>query len=75
MVWYRSDANKDDTIMMCEYCGKQRRVGHRVSHANNRTKRTFRPNIQTVHVMVHGSRKRIRLCTRCLRSGRVQKVA
>ena len=61
--------------MTCAVCGKRRQVGKRVSHANNRTARTFRPNIQTVHVTVNGAKRRLLLCTRCLRSGRAQRVA
>jgi large subunit ribosomal protein L28 len=59
----------------CEICGKQRSVGHNVSHANNKTKRTWRPNLQQVHAMVSGAGKRLLVCTRCLRTGRVQKAA
>ena len=58
----------------CEICGKKRQVGNNVSHANNRTKRVFRPNLQTVRALVQGAARRIRVCTRCLRSGLVQKA-
>jgi large subunit ribosomal protein L28 len=58
----------------CELCGKQRLVGNNVSHANNRTKRVFRPNIRTVRALVKGAAQRIKVCTRCLRSGLVQKA-
>lgn len=74
MVSYDPYADEVD-LMMCARCGKHRQVGRQVSHANNRTARTFRPNIQTVHVMVNGEKKRLRLCTRCLRSGRAQRIA
>ncbi len=59
----------------CEVCGKKRLVGNNVSHANNRTKRVFRPNLRRVRALVQGAAKRIRVCTRCLRSGLVKKVA
>lgn len=59
---------------VCSICGKGRSVGHNVSHANNKTKRVFNPNLQTVRAVVDGAHKRIRVCTRCLRSGRVQKA-
>lgn len=60
---------------VCEMCGKIPSVGHNVSHANNRTKRRWLPNLQRVKVKVHGSVKRVRVCTRCIRSGWVKKAA
>jgi large subunit ribosomal protein L28 len=59
----------------CELCGKGRLVGNKVSHSNIKTKRVQRPNLQRVHAVVDGSPKRLRVCTRCLRSGLVTKVA
>ena len=58
----------------CEICGKSPLYGHSVSHANNKTRRVFNPNIQTVRAVVGKSHKRIRVCTRCLRSGLVKKA-
>ena len=58
----------------CVVCGKQRMSGHHVSHANNKTKRVFRPNLQTVRALLNGTAQRIRVCTRCLRSGLIQKA-
>jgi large subunit ribosomal protein L28 len=58
----------------CEVCGKQRSVGHHVSHANNKTKRVWRPNLQRVRARVGGAAKHLLVCTRCLRSGRVAKA-
>ncbi len=58
----------------CDVCGKNRLVGNNVSHANNRTKRVFRPNLRTVRALVKGAAQRIKVCTRCLRSGLVQKA-
>lgn len=58
----------------CEICGKGPRAGRQVSHAHNVTRRRFLPNIQTVRALVDGGVRRIRTCTRCLRSGRVQKA-
>jgi large subunit ribosomal protein L28 len=59
----------------CEICGKHTSVGHNVSHANNRTKRRWLPNLQRVHAVVGGGVKRMVVCTRCIRSGRVKKTA
>lgn len=58
----------------CEICGKGPQVGHNVSHANNRTKRRWYPNLQRVHAVRNGTVRRIRVCTRCLRSGLVVKA-
>jgi large subunit ribosomal protein L28 len=55
-------------------CGKGPTFGHNVSHANNRTIRRWYPNLQTVRTTVDGAVKRIRVCTSCIRSNRVQKA-
>ncbi len=55
----------------CEICGKGVLVGMQVSHSHIRTKRTWEPNLQRVRALVDGKPKRIRVCTRCLKSGRV----
>jgi large subunit ribosomal protein L28 len=57
----------------CEICGKDAMTGNLVSHSNIKTKRTVKPNIQRVKVYVDGTPKRMRVCTRCLRSGKVEK--
>ena len=59
----------------CELTGKGPLVGHKVSHSNIKTKRVQRPNLQRVKALIDGSPQRIRVCTRCLRSGLVTKVA
>lgn len=59
----------------CEICGKRPASGNNVSHANNKTKRRFLPNLQRIRVRVGGRTRRIHVCTRCIRSGRVAKVA
>lgn len=59
----------------CFYCEKKRLVGFNVSHANNKTKKRSYPNLQTVHAVVAGAVMRINACTRCIRSGLVQKAA
>lgn len=58
----------------CSVCGKQRMAGQNVSHANNKTKRVFRPNIQEVRALVNGHAKKVTVCTRCLRSGKIEKA-
>jgi large subunit ribosomal protein L28 len=59
----------------CQICGKTRSVGHNVSHANNKTKRVWQPNLQRARAIIAGTVRRILVCTRCLRSGKVTKVA
>jgi len=61
--------------MSCEVCGKKPVVGRRVSHAHNVRPRRFEPNLQTVRAVIDGGVRRIRVCTRCLRSNKVIKAA
>jgi large subunit ribosomal protein L28 len=61
--------------MRCEICGKGPVVGRRVSHAHNVRPRRFEPNLQRVRAVVAGATKRIRVCTRCIRSNKVVKAA
>ena len=60
---------------VCEICGKGRMVGNNVSHAHNKTRTTWDVNIQTVRAVVDGAPKKIKVCTRCIRSGAVTKAA
>lgn len=59
----------------CAICGKGTLVGNNVSHSNNRSKKESFPNLQTQRVVLKGRVKRISVCTRCIRSGAVQKAA
>jgi len=58
----------------CDLCNKRHQSGNNVSHANNKTRRIFSPNLQTVRALVNGTHVRIKVCTRCLRSGLVKKA-
>jgi large subunit ribosomal protein L28 len=58
----------------CDICGKGPMFGNTVSHAKNRTRRTWRPNLLEVKAMVDGRVQNVKLCTRCLKAGKVQKV-
>jgi large subunit ribosomal protein L28 len=60
---------------VCTVCGKGPVTGNNVSHANNRTKRRWYPNLQTARVLVAGVPKRIRVCTQCLKSNRIRKAS
>jgi len=59
---------------ICEICGKKPSTGNKVSHAHNKSRRRWLPNLQRVKAKVNGSTKRIRVCSACLRSGRVIKA-
>jgi len=58
----------------CFVTGKKPGTGHNVSHANNRTKRTWGVNVQKVRILVDGKPKRVWVSARALRSGKVQRV-
>jgi large subunit ribosomal protein L28 len=58
----------------CDVCGKGPVVGHQVSHAHNVTKRRWLPNLVPMRVVVNGRVRRARVCTRCLRGGKVTKA-
>jgi large subunit ribosomal protein L28 len=62
-------------MALCHFCGKGRLVGHNISHANNKTPKTQLPNLRRVRATLGGTNRRIMVCTRCLRSGLVTKVA
>ena len=59
---------------VCYTCGKGPTVGNNVSHANNKTKRRWLPNLQSVRIIEDGDVKRVRVCSRCIKSGRVTKA-
>jgi len=71
------ESKAGDNIMskVCEICGKKPVVGNNVSHAHNVTKRRFNPNLQSVRAMDKGRPKKMVVCTTCIKSGRVVKVA
>jgi len=58
----------------CAICGKKPQVGNNVSHAHNKSKRRFMPNLQKVRVQLpSGGVKKMSVCTQCIRSGAVTK--
>ena len=59
---------------VCEICGKAPSAGHNVSHSHRVTNRTFRPNIQKVTIKVNGKVKRANVCTKCLKTGTVERA-
>ena len=62
----------------CDICNKSVSYGNKLSitrsHISKRTSRTWKPNLRTVKTMVDGQPKKIHVCAKCLRSGKVQKI-
>lgn len=59
---------------VCEVCGKGKVFGNKVTFSNKKNSRSWSPNIRRVKAVVKGSPKRINVCTRCLRSGYVERA-
>ncbi len=60
---------------ICAICGKKPLTGNNVSHAHNVTKRRFNPNLQKVKAVLNGRTKKIKVCTSCIKSGKVIKAS
>lgn len=62
---------------ICEVCGKKPAIGNNVSHANNKSRVVWRPNLQSLRCVDEktGSIKKVKVCTRCIRSGFVKKAS
>ena len=58
----------------CYVCDKGVAFGNNVSHANNKTRRTWKPNLQVARVLVDGKVEKVKVCTRCLHAGKVQRA-
>lgn len=58
----------------CFVCDKGVAHGNNVSHANNRTRRVWKPNLQVARVVVDGRITKIKVCTRCLHAGKIQRA-
>jgi large subunit ribosomal protein L28 len=59
---------------ICYVCGKRPRSGNQISHAENKSKRRFLPNLQNIRIMEGRTVKKVRVCARCLKSGKVIKA-
>jgi len=57
----------------CDLCGKGPRTGNNVSHAHNKTKRRWLPNLQSIRTVINGSVKKIKVCTKCIKKGKIEK--
>ena len=60
---------------VCELCGKGPQFGNNISHAHNVTRRRWNPNLQSVKTAAGGGSKRVKVCTSCIKSGKVVKAA
>ena len=60
---------------VCHICGKTPGTGNKVSHANNKARRRWLPNLQTAKIVdSEGRRRRVRVCTRCISAGKITKA-
>ncbi|NMB09697.1 MAG: 50S ribosomal protein L28 [Tissierellia bacterium] len=57
----------------CQVCGKGKISGNLVTFSNRKSRRTWAPNVRRIKALVDGSPKRIDVCTRCIRSGKVER--
>ena len=59
---------------ICYVCSKGVAHGNNVSHANNKTRRTWKPNLQVARIVIDGKITKIKVCTRCLNAGKIQRA-
>jgi large subunit ribosomal protein L28 len=59
---------------VCDVCGKGPQFGNNISHAHNVTRRRWNVNLQKVKALVNGATKSLRVCTSCIKSGKVAKA-
>ncbi|MBI1805171.1 MAG: 50S ribosomal protein L28 [Ignavibacteriae bacterium] len=60
---------------ICNICGKKPMSGNNISHAHNKTRRRWLPNLRSVRAQVDGRVQRMRVCASCIKQGRVVKAA
>ena len=60
---------------VCVICGKRPRSGHKVCFSDKKSKRWFRPNLQRIRIVQGGTRRRRKVCTSCIKAGKVQRVS
>jgi large subunit ribosomal protein L28 len=58
----------------CYVCDKGVAFGNNRSHANNSTRRTWKPNLQVARIVIEGKIEKIKVCTRCLNAGKIQRA-
>jgi large subunit ribosomal protein L28 len=60
--------------LKCYSCGRGVSFGNNVSHANNKTRRVWKPNLQVARVLHEGRVRRVKVCTRCLNAGKIRRA-
>ena len=58
----------------CYVCNRGVAFGNNVSHANNKTRRVWRPNLQVARILIDGKPTKVKVCTRCLHAGKIQRA-
>jgi large subunit ribosomal protein L28 len=59
---------------VCDICGRKPGFGMQVSHSHRRSNRRWQPNIQKVRAIVNGAPRRVHVCAKCLKAGKVQRA-
>ncbi len=59
---------------VCQICGKRPSTGMKVSHSHRHSKRRWLPNLQYVRVQTAGGTRRMRVCTSCIKAGKIRKA-
>ncbi len=59
----------------CNLCGKGSQAANNVSHSNRKSRKWQKPNLQSVRAVIDGRTQRVKVCTRCIRSGKIIKAA
>ena len=75
LISFKVNQNGCAMPKVCDICGKKPVTGNNISHAHNLTRRRWEPNLQPVRAKVNGQTKRMRVCTNCIKSNKVVKVA
>jgi large subunit ribosomal protein L28 len=74
---YTEDSKRSLNYVMaqtCDICGKGPQFGNNISHAHNVTRRRWNVNLQAVKALVNGAPKRLRVCTSCIKAGKIAKA-
>lgn len=58
----------------CDICGKEKSTGYMISHSNIKTKRKWKPNIHKVKAYINGVPRRVKVCSRCLKAGKIKRA-
>ncbi len=58
----------------CAICGKSTQFGNKVSHSKRKTRRSFKPNLHLVKAEINGKVKKVYVCSKCLKAGKVKKI-